>query len=173
MSKEFASVPYSLPVWSFYSGGCFVYTAWHMKMALVTKCYLMSQTGQTMGPHLPHHTPGINFTISLRGNMTPRLAIGGDHPPKATRFVRPATVLSSHCTSSLKGSKNVYVNTTSFLYRYGTLRPRKELCHTKTMLCASLKIKWSFKPERIWGFSIRKTFFAWGFFCLFLKIKKR
>jgi len=114
-----------------------------MKMALVTtKTVPPDASGQTTGPHLPHYTPGVNFTVSLRVNITPRLAITGDHPPKATHFMRPATVLSSHCTSSIKGSKNTYVNPTSFLYRYDTLQhTKKELHHATTVSCALLKIK--------------------------------
>lgn len=71
--------------------------------------------------------PGINFTVSLRGNMTTRLAIRvithlkqpvlWDQllffPPTAPPHFREA---------------NVYVNTTSFLYRYDTLWHNHAVC---------------------------------------------
>lgn len=79
MSREFTLVQYKL----FQFGPSVLGAAWsHCVTHKGTgyhqdSAHLMPQTGQTTGSHLSHCTAGINFTVSPRGNMTPKLAIKG------------------------------------------------------------------------------------------------
>lgn len=132
-----------------------------MKTALVTTespSHPMLQAGHRAGPHLPHCIPSINFTVSVTGNMTPKLAIKGWWPPQKQCVSWDQLLFFSPIVSPHLSEAKIF-KWRPFPLKLWYLTACRRLCHTATALCASLKIKWSFKVKIIWGFSVRKTFF--------------